>query len=152
MTIQFTLNKKSVNAEVGPEENLFSLLRRLGCMSVKCGCDSSQCGMCTVLVNNKPMLSCSFPAPRVSGMEVTTLEGLQEEADDFASCMADEGSDQCGFCNPGFVMSVLAMERELNDPTEEEIRKYLLGNYCRCTGYVSQMRAIKKYLQMHKRG
>jgi carbon-monoxide dehydrogenase small subunit len=66
--------------------------------------------------------------------------------------MADQGADQCGFCNPGFVMNVLAMERELEHPTEDEIRLYLSGNLCRCTGYMSQLRAIKAYLSWKREG
>ena len=82
---------------------------------------------------------------------ITTLEGLQKEAAEFGAFLADEGADQCGFCNPGFIMNVLAMERDIDDPTDEEIKEYLSGNLCRCTGYTGQFRAVKKYLA-HKRG
>ena len=75
-----------------------------------------------------------------------TLECLQEEAEEFGRFLAGEGAEQCGFCSPGFIMNVLAMEKELTDPTEEEIREYLAGNLCRCTGYMGQLRAIRKYL------
>ena len=75
-----------------------------------------------------------------------TLEGLQEEAADFVGFIADQGAEQCGFCNPGFVMNTIALLRENHDPTDDEIRAYLAGNLCRCTGYVSQLRAIRKYL------
>lgn len=95
----------------------------------------------------KPVLSCAVLAARIDGKQVTTLEGLQEEATEFAMYMGREGADQCGFCNPGFVMNVLAMARELEAPTEEEIKEYLAGNLCRCTGYVGHMRAIRDYLQ-----
>ena len=79
-----------------------------------------------------------------------TLEGLQEEAKEFGSFLADEGGDQCGFCNPGFIMNVLAMLKENPAPTEEELKEYLAGNLCRCTGFMSQTRSIQKYLAYKK--
>ena len=87
----------------------------------------------------------------MEGKEVTTLEGLQEEAAEFGTFLAAEGAEQCGYCSPGFIMNVLAMVRELEDPTLEEVKEYLAGNLCRCTGYMGQLRAVKKYLEM-KRG
>ena len=78
---------------------------------------------------------------------MTTLEGVREEAAAFGAYMAGEGAEQCGYCSPGFIMTVLAMERELRNPAEEEINAYLAGCLCRCTGYSSQMRAIRKYLE-----
>ena len=75
---------------------------------------------------------------------MTTLEGLQKEAEEFGMFLAREGGEQCGFCNPGFIMNVLAMEKELKDPDEEDIKEYLSGNLCRCSGYMSQLRAVKK--------
>jgi carbon-monoxide dehydrogenase small subunit len=83
---------------------------------------------------------------RANGKAVTTLEGLQEEAEAFGAFLADEGADQCGFCSPGFIMNVLAMVRELSEPNEEEIKQYLSGNLCRCSGYMGQLRAIRNYL------
>ena len=87
-------------------------------------------------------------AMRAQGRHVTTLEGLQKEAEEFGMFLAAEGGEQCGFCSPGFIMNVLAMERELSDPTEEEIKEYLAGNLCRCSGYMSQLRAVRKYLEV----
>ena len=78
---------------------------------------------------------------------MTTLEGLQKEAEEFGMFLAAEGGEQCGFCSPGFIMNVLAMERELDHPDEEDIKEYLAGNLCRCSGYMSQLRAVKKYLE-----
>ena len=77
-------------------------------------------------------------------------EGLREEAEEFGAFMADQGAEQCGFCSPGFVMNVLAMKNELVNPTEDEIKHYLAGNLCRCTGYMSQLRAIKNFLEAKK--
>lgn len=150
MLIQFTLNGKKVQADVSADKLLLDLVREKGCYSVKRGCETTNCGLCTVWVDGTPKLSCSILAVRVDGKEVTTLEGLQKEAEEFGGFLADEGAEQCGFCSPGFIMNVLAMVRELPDPTEDEIREYLSGNLCRCTGYMGQLRAIKNYLKMKK--
>jgi carbon-monoxide dehydrogenase small subunit len=144
--IQFTLNGKKVSAEVSADMMLYNLVRELGCYSVKCGCETTNCGLCTVWMDGTPVLSCSMPAPRAAGHQITTLEGLQEEAAEFGRFLAGEGAEQCGFCSPGFIMNLLAMKRELKNPTESEILAYLSGNLCRCSGYEGQLRAIKKYL------
>ena len=104
--------------------------------------DFARCG--STIKHVCPVL---FSAASVDGQEVTTLEGLQEEAAEFGRFLAEEGAEQCGFCSPGFIMSVLAMVRELDDPTVEEMKEYLAGNLCRCTGYMGQLRAIRKYMK-----
>ena len=152
MKIQMTLNGKLTTAVIEPDTLLLDLLREKGCYSVKRGCETSNCGLCTVWMNGKPVLSCSVLATRADGAEITTLEGLQEEAAEVGAFLAAEGADQCGFCSPGLIMNVLAMERELSDPSYEEILEYLSGNLCRCTGYMSQMRAIEAYLNRKKEG
>ena len=134
MTIQFTLNHKKVSAEISPDTVLYDLVRSLGCASVKCGCETSNCGLCTVFLDDVPVLSCSVLAARVDGRCVTTLEGLQQEAAEFGAFIADQGAEQCGFCNPGFIMNALALFRQNPDPGEDEIKEYLAGNLCRCTG------------------
>ncbi len=146
MLITVTVNGKKYTDEVAPDLALLDYLRQKGCYSVKRGCETSNCGLCTVHLDGKPILSCSYLAVRADGHTVTTLEGLQEEAAEFGAFLADQGGEQCGFCSPGFIMNVLAMVRELKDPTEEEIQEYLAGNLCRCTGYQSQLRAVKNYL------
>ena len=152
MEIRFRLNGKQVQAEVRPDTVLLDLVRELGCYSVKRGCETANCGLCTVWLDGKPVLSCSTLALRADGRHVTTLEGLQKEAEEFGMFLAAEGGEQCGFCSPGFIMNVLAMERELKDHTEEEIKEYLAGNLCRCSGYMSQLRAVKKYLDAKQKG
>lgn len=152
MEIRFRLNGKQVQAEVRPNTVLLDLVRELGCYSVKRGCETANCGLCTVWLDGKPVLSCSTLALRADGCHVTTLEGLQKEAEEFGMFLAAEGGEQCGFCSPGFIMNVLAMERELKDPTEDEIKEYLAGNLCRCSGYMSQLRAVKKYLDAKQKG
>lgn len=150
MQIQFTLNDKLVSAEVRPDTLLLDLVRSLGCTSVKRGCETSNCGLCTLFLDDKPVLSCSVLAVRAAGRRVTTLEGLQEEAAEFGAFIADQGAEQCGFCNPGFVMNALALFREQSDPTEDQIREYLAGNLCRCSGYEGQLRGILAFLEWKK--
>lgn len=146
MEIEFTLNGKVTYAEIKDDTSLFDLLRAKGCYSVKCGCETENCGLCTVLVDGKSVLSCSMLAARVDDRDVVTLEGVQKEAEEFGMYLAGEGAEQCGFCSPGLIMNVLAMEKELIQPEEDAIREYLAGNLCRCSGYMGQMRAIRKYL------
>lgn len=146
MELKFELNGKNIATEVEADSLLLDVLRSLGCASVKRGCESSNCGLCTVFVDDKPVLSCSVLAARVAGRKVTTLEGLQDEAADFGAFIADQGAEQCGFCNPGLMMNAIAMFRENPHPTEEEILSYLSGNLCRCSGYEGQLRGIQSYL------
>ena len=150
MEVKFILNGKQACVEAAGDTILLDVLRELGCHSVKCGCETTNCGLCTVWIEGKSRLSCSILAASVEGLEVTTLEGVKEEAEEFGTFLANEGAEQCGFCSPGFIMNVLAMVRELEDPGTDEIKEYLSGNLCRCTGYMGQLRAIKKYLQWKK--
>lgn len=146
MQVQIKVNGKLIKDDVSCDLLLIDFLRNHGCYSVKRGCETSNCGLCTVWMDEKPVLSCSILAVRANNHSIMTLEGLQEEAKVFADFMANEGAEQCGFCSPGLIMNVLAMEKELKNPSEEEIKNYLAGNLCRCTGYMGQMRAITKYL------
>ncbi|MCY6353784.1 (2Fe-2S)-binding protein [Clostridium sp. ZS2-4] len=146
MKIKVTINNKYMELEAAYDEFLVDTLRRYGFLSVKKGCDTGSCGLCTVWVDEKPVLSCSTLAPTVNGKNITTIEGIQKEASEFAEFLVNEGAEQCGFCSPGFIMTVIAMKKELKNPTEEDIVHYLTGNLCRCTGYVGQLRAVKKYL------
>ena len=146
MQIKLWINDKEFNDDISPDTILLDFIRSKGFLSVKRGCETSNCGLCTVTLEGKPILSCSTLAVRVNGLHVTTIEGLQKEAEEFGGFLADEGAEQCGFCSPGFIMNVLAMKNELKNPTEIEIKKYLEGNLCRCTGYMGQLRAIKKFL------
>ena len=145
MKIQLTLNGKKVEADIDPNMMLLDFVREQGMKSVKRGCDTGNCGLCTLWLDGKPVLSCSTLAARANGRKVTTLEGVPEEAEEFANFLAMEGADQCGFCSPGFIMAVLALKRENPHPTAEEMKEYLAGNLCRCTGYQSQYRALVKY-------
>ncbi len=146
MELELTLNGKPVRDSVDPDLLLLDFLRAHGCYSVKRGCETSNCGLCTVLLDGRPILSCSLLAVRADGRSVTTLEGLQEEAAEFTGFIAAQGADQCGFCNPGFVVNTIALLREIPDPTDDQIRAWLAGNLCRCSGYDGQLRGIRAFL------
>jgi len=150
MDIKITVNGKLIAENVAPDMTLLNFLRAHSCYSVKCGCETTNCGLCTVFVDDVPRLSCSILAVSMDGHKVTTLEGLQDEAKEFVGFIADQGADQCGFCNPGFVMNTIALLRENPDPTDDEIRSFLSGNLCRCSGYEGQLRGIRNYLNSKK--
>ena len=150
MEINFILNGKPVKPSVEADTLLIDLLRDLGCKSVKRGCETSNCGLCTVLMNGKPVLSCSMLAARADNQEIYTLEGLREEAEEFVTYIADQGAEQCRFCNPGYVMNTIALLRENSNPTDDEIRSFLAGNLCRCSGYEGQLRGIRAFLDSRK--
>ena len=125
MQIKFMLNGKQITDDVEPDIFLTEYLRSKGCYSVKRGCETANCGLCTVWLDEKPVLSCSTLAVRINDHKITTLEGVKDKAEEFGAFLADEGAEQCGFCSPGFIMNVLAMEKELTNPSEEEIKEYL---------------------------
>ena len=150
MNISFWLNGAYRQEEIEPGMLLIDFLREKGCFSVKRGCETANCGLCTVLLDERPVLSCSMLAARIDGKKVVTLEGMQREAQEFGSFLANEGAEQFGFCNPGFIMNVFAMLNELKEPTEEQIKEYLAGNLCRCSGFVSQTASILKFLKYKK--
>ena len=151
MEIKLTLNGRAMTASVQADTLLLDFLRSQGCLSVKRGCETANCGLCTVLMDGHPILSCSMLTARIDGKKIVTMEGMQREAQEFGAFLAGEGAEQCGFCNPGFIMNVFAMLSEIEDPTEEQIREYLAGNLCRCSGFVSQTRSILKFLQYKKK-
>lgn len=153
MQIMMTINGDKRLVDTDPDEMLIDVLRREGCKSVKCGCDTTNCGLCTVWLDDVPVLSCSVPAMRCTNRNVTTLEGVQDEAEVIGRLLVEEGADQCGFCSPGLLMNVIAMKKEFVSegnyyPTDDEIKHFLAGNLCRCTGYMGQLRAVKKYMEI----
>lgn len=150
MQVKIWINGKLFNDNIEPDMLLIDFVRSKGFLSVKRGCDTANCGLCTVWLDEKPVLSCSTLAARANGRKVTTIEGIEDEVIKFGTFMANEGAEQCGFCSPGFIMNVIAMKKELNNPSEDEIKNYLSGNLCRCTGYMGQLRAIRKYLSEGK--
>ena len=152
MQVTLTLNGKKITREVEADALLIDFVRAEGCYSVKRGCETSNCGLCTVWLDDMPILSCGMLVARVDGHKITTLEGLQKEAAEFGAFIADQGAEQCGFCNPGFVMNALALFRDNDYPSEEEIKEYLAGNLCRCSGYEGQLRGMLKFRDWRKGG
>lgn len=150
MKVKIEVNGKNISQEIQADLLLIDFLREHGCFSVKRGCETANCGLCTVFMDDKPVLSCSVLAARADGKKIQTLEGLQEEAAEFGAFIADQGAEQCGFCNPGMIMNALALFRENPEPNEEEIKEYLAGNLCRCSGYEGQLRGILDYLNYKK--
>lgn len=150
MEITITLNGKKISDRIDADSLLLDFLRAHGCYSVKRGCETTNCGLCTVLMDDKPILSCATLTARADGHRIQTLEGLQKEAEEFVGFIADQGADQCGFCNPGFVMNTIALLRENPDPTDDEIKAFLAGNLCRCSGYEGQLRGIRNFLNSRK--
>lgn len=147
MKININLNGQPKSWEVAPDEMLLDVLRRKGILSVKHGCDTGSCGACTVLLDEKPILSCSYLAAKADGHIIKTVEGMTSEVEDFGQFLINEGAEQCGFCGPGLALTVISLKKEIENPTDDEINHYLSGNLCRCSGYVGQFRAIKKYLE-----
>ena len=150
MEVTLTLNGKRITRSVDADMALLDFVRNEGCYRVKRGCDTSNCGLCTVFLDDKPVLSCSVLVARADGHKVTTMEGLQKEAAEFGAFIADQGAEQCGFCNPGMIMNALALFRENPEPSEDEIKEYLAGNLCRCSGYEGQLRGIQSFIAWKK--
>ena len=152
MQIRITLNGRKITEDDSPDLLLLDWVRAHGCYSVKRGCETSNCGLCTVFMEDKPVLSCSVLAVRADGKRIETLEGLRKEAEEFGAFIAGQGAEQCGFCNPGMIMNAIALFRENPEPSEEEIKEYLAGNLCRCSGYEGQLRGIQAFLAYKKGG
>ena len=148
MIINVNVNGLKKEFEISSDEFLVEVLRRNGYLSVKKACDTGSCGVCSVLLDGKPVLSCSYLAARAEGKNITTVDGLTQEDLEIGKYLVEEGVDQCGYCSPGLILTVIAMKKELKNPSEQDIKSYLTGNLCRCTGYVGQMRAILKFMEV----
>ena len=140
MKQNITLNVNGIinDVEIEPQRTLLEVLREnLGLMGTKKGCNQGECGACTVLLDGKPVPSCIFLAIEAQGREITTIEGLAKNGNlqPVQRAFMKHGGFQCGFCTPGMIMSATALLAENPDPTEEEVKKALAGNLCRCTGY-----------------
>jgi aerobic-type carbon monoxide dehydrogenase small subunit (CoxS/CutS family) len=153
--IEIRVNSRSYELAIEPSKLLLDLLRQdLGLTGSKRGCDDSSCGACTVLINGTPMLSCTMLAASCEGQEITTVEGMSEHGSLAAiqKAYGDWGGAQCGFCTPGFMMTVKHLLTQNPDPTEAEIRSALSGNLCRCTGYTQMYQAIKAAIEAEQKG
>jgi len=144
-TVSMTVNGKSVSAEVEPRTLLVQYLREhLGLTGTHVGCDTSQCGACVVHFNGESLKSCTMLAGQAEGADVTTIEGLANGDDlhPMQEAFRENHGLQCGFCTPGMVMSALDLVKQNPDPSEKEVREWLEGNLCRCTGYHNIVKSI----------
>jgi carbon-monoxide dehydrogenase small subunit len=143
--IQFSVNGRSVEVSVKPNMTLADVMRdELRLTGTKKGCERGNCGACTVIMNGKAVLSCLLLAPRANGTDIMTVEGLGSPTNlhPLQQAFIDHGAIQCGFCIPGMLMSAKALLDENPKPTREEVKKAIVGNLCRCTGYTRQIDAI----------
>jgi aerobic-type carbon monoxide dehydrogenase small subunit (CoxS/CutS family) len=145
--INFVLNGFEVAVAVEAHQRLIDVLRgSLGHTGTKEGCGEGECGACTVIVDRRAVNSCLFPALEAEGRSITTIEGLRSIDNQLSviqQAFVERGGIQCGFCTPGMIMSTKALLDQNPDPTEEEIRDALVGNLCRCTGYVQIIESVK---------
>ncbi len=145
MMVAFELNGKKVECETLLNRTLLDLLRvDLGVTSVKKGCEEGECGACTVLLDGLPVTSCLVLAAQVDGRSITTVDGLVDDPamEALRKAFMEDGAIQCGFCTPGMLISAYSLLMENPKPTEEEVKKAIEGNLCRCTGYVKIIEAI----------
>jgi carbon-monoxide dehydrogenase small subunit len=146
--IELSVNGAPVAVEAAPQQRLIDLLRgALGLTGTKEGCGEGECGACTVLVDGRAVNSCLFPALEAEGRQVTTIEGLLRAGSELGviqQAFVDRGAIQCGFCSPGMILAAKALLDRSARPTEAEIREALLGNLCRCTGYVQIVEAVRE--------
>ncbi len=145
MKIEMELNGRPVAHEIAPGGNLLSVLREIGQFSVKLGCETGDCGSCTVLLDGEPVNSCVVAAARAHGHQITTLEGLLGDPlmKELQHEMVVKGAVQCGYCSPGMLISLYAHFKASGDLSEHALREALTGNLCRCTGYVKQLEAAQ---------
>lgn len=143
--LTFNLNGKETTVAIEPQETLLRVLRdRLMLTGTKVGCEESECGACTVLIDGRPVNSCSVPAGKVQGKHVVTIEGLDYDEDltFVQQSFVEAGAVQCGFCIPGVILSAKALLDKYDDPTDEQIKTELSGHLCRCSGYLQFSDAI----------
>lgn len=143
--ITLTVNGQSHHLDVSLHRTLLEVLRdELGLTGTKYGCGMGECGACTVLIEGKPVLSCITLAATADGKAITTIEGLAEDGNlhPVQQAFIDRGAIQCGYCTPGMILAAKALLDENPGPTEEEVKQYLRGNLCRCTGYTKIIEAV----------
>ena len=146
-SVEFRINGKKAALSVSSNQTLLELLReQLNLTGTKKGCDSGDCGACTVLMDGRPVNACLVLAAEVEGREITTIEGLGQHGKlhPLQQAFVDYNAIQCGFCTPGMILTASALLDENAHPSEGDIRQYLQGNLCRCTGYDKIVRAIEK--------
>lgn len=150
MLLEFIVNGRGHKLEVDARARLLDVLRdKLGLTGAKEGCGEGECGACTVIINGLAINSCLVLAPQAHGKEILTVESLEQdgELDRLQKAFIDNGAVQCGYCTPGMLMSCKALLMQNPNPTEEEIKKAIEGNLCRCTGYTKIVRAVKEVVE-----
>lgn len=142
--IVITVNGRQRSLTVKPNDLLINVIRKdLHLTGTKYGCGIGECGACTVLLDGKPILACLMLAVSANGKAITTIEGIgAEKLDPLQEAFIDQGAIQCGFCTPGMVVTSKALLNENPNPTEDEIKDYIRGNICRCTGYAGIIKAV----------
>jgi len=144
MDLTLTINDEMRRVHIWPGETLLELLRRLGYTGVKHGCEDGSCGVCTVLLDGRPVHSCILLAAQAEGRQITTIEGIgtYDHPHPLQAAFVAGGAVQCGFCTPAMILSAKALLDENPHPTEAEVREALSGVLCRCTGYVKPVEAV----------
>ena len=146
MRVTFSLNGKPTEIEIEPDAMLIDVIRGTGQTGTKEGCAAGVCGACTVVVDGAPVSSCIYFAALCEGKEVLTVEGIAERDPEVIAAFVEHEGMQCGICTPGQVVSAYCLKRDHPGASEDEVREYMSGNLCRCTGYVSITDAVRAYV------
>ena len=152
MTLRMTVNGQPVDLQVPVAATLASVLREnLGLIGTKIGCEEGECGACTVLVDGVAVNSCLYLAMKANGRQIRTIEGLAKDGQlhPLQQAFIDQGAVQCGYCTPGMLLSAVALLEQNPHPTDDEIRRAISGNLCRCTGYIKIIDAIRAVADGH---
>ncbi len=154
MKVHYIINGKKEEFDIHPGEVLLDVLRRNGYTEIKGNCYLGTCGACTVLIDGTPHTSCTILAAKVNGAEITTIKGIGDlnNPHPLQKAFVEKGAVQCGFCTPGAILSAYALLKKNPNPTDEDIKKALDGNLCRCTGYVQQIESVKFAVKLLKEG
>ena len=155
INVAFTLNGEAVSAQVDARTLLVEMIREhLGRTGTHVGCDTSQCGACVIHVDGRSVKSCTMLAAQANGADIVTIEGVAQNGSlhPMQEAFREHHGLQCGFCTPGMIMSSLDLVKQNPDPSEKEIREWLEGNLCRCTGYQNIVRAVKAGADSMKAG
>lgn len=154
ITVNLTVNGEKKTLSINPNKRLLDMLREdLGLTSVKEGCSEGECGACTVIYNGEPVTSCCMLAGQADGAEIMTVEGLAkgDELDPVQIAFMEAGAVQCGYCIPGMLLTAKSLLMKNPEPTDDEIRLYMSGNLCRCTGYTKIHEAVELAAQLMKK-
>lgn len=154
MKVNYVINGEKKEFEIHPGEVLLDVLRHNGYKEIKGNCYLGTCGACAVLINGTPKTSCTTLAAQVNGAEITTIKGIGtiNNPHPLQTAFVEKGAVQCGYCTPGAIITAYALLKKIPNPTEDDIKKALDGNLCRCTGYVQQIEAVKYAVELLKGG